>query len=232
MKNLLLLVSAAVFLFAACESIPESPVVLKTEEKNGVKTEYEIDTVKNVKHGVFKMYHADGKTVSIERQYKNDTLLGAEKLYHESGKLKFEASYTEGKYDGAFKEYFEDGKILQEGLYKADALEGEIKTYYPNGKLREKVTFAGGVENGPFEEYLEDGNIKARGTYQNGPNTEHCFLELYDESGSGEMTSKMICNGKGTCCTIWKKEEGEVDPTPACVDVVAQMKKECGQEEG
>lgn len=232
MKNLLFLLSVAVFLFAACEFTPPNGIVLKTEEKDGIKTEYEIDTFENVKHGVFKMYHADGETVSIERQYKNDTLVGAEKLYYENGKLKFEASYVDGKYDGAFKEYFEDGKILQEGLYKADALEGEIKTFYPNGKLREKVSFAGGVENGPFEEYLEDGNIKARGTYQNGPNTEYCVLELYDESGSGEMTSKMICNGKGTCCTIWKKEEGDVEPSKPCVDVVAQMKKECEQQEG
>ena len=56
-----------------------SKCVIKTEEKDGVKTEYEMDTVKGVKHGVFKIYHSDGETVSIERNYKMTPLKALKK---------------------------------------------------------------------------------------------------------------------------------------------------------
>jgi antitoxin component YwqK of YwqJK toxin-antitoxin module len=233
MKKLLFLLSAAVFLFAACENTPQSPIVMKTEEKDGVKTEYEMDTVKGVKHGIYKMYHPDGKTVSIERQYKNDTLVGTEKLYYENGKIKSEASYVDGKFDGPFKEYFEDGKIKQEGTYKADAIEGELKTYYPNGKLKEKVTMLANLENGPFEQYHENGSILAKGTFKHDGNKaqEYCLLEIYKEDGSGVLEKKMICNGKGGYCTIWKTEEGDVEPSSdLCAEIIEKMKEECGQE--
>lgn len=228
MKKLLLGLFSVALLLGACQPKEKSPIVTKTEEEDGAKVEYQLDTVKGVKEGFYKIYHADGKTVSIERNYKNDQMDGQEKVYFESGKLKVEATYAEGALEGPFKEYFEDGKVMQEGTYKANNLEGELKTYYPNGQLKDIATMSESIENGPFEEYFDNGKLKAKGTFANGKNTENCILELYKEDASGELEKKMLCNGKGMCCTVWTAKDGEQIPsTNPCKDAYEALVKAC-----
>ncbi len=230
MKKLMFVLSMAAILFVACENTPQNPIAVKKETKNGQLIEYEMDTVKGVKHGFYKIYHADNKTVFMESHYQNDTLEGSEKRYHENEQLAFEANYVKGLYEGSFKEYYEDGKVLQEGIFKAGGYEGDLKTYHPNGQLREKVVMVNGFENGPFVQYHENGKLLAKGTfkYDGKKAQEYCLLELYKEDGSGELDKKMICDGKGAYCTIWNAEEGDVEPSSdLCAEIIEKMKAEC-----
>jgi len=78
-------------------------------------------------------------------------------------------------------------------------------------------------EKGPFTEYHENGNIKTKGEYAGGARSEICILEKYDVDGKLEV--KMICNGKGVCCTIWSVKNG--DTKAKCAEVLEEIKDKC-----
>lgn len=230
MKNLIILAAAVLMIASACDNKPKSAIKVVTGEENGVLVEYQMDTVKKVKQGYYKIYYAKG-ILAAEMNYVNDTLDGVEKNYHEDGKtLKGEFVLVKGKYHGNFKYYHPNGKLAQEGKYVNHAMEGELKGYYENGQLKEVITMADTKENGPFTEYHENGKLKAKGVFKNGPNTEYCLLEIYDENG--ELKEKRIGNGRGLTCGIWTAEKGDLKPSSSlCEALLEEMKTACPQTE-
>ena len=92
--------------------------------------------------------------------YKDDKLNGVTIEYsHKTKKLDSEITYVDGRREGPFKRYHEDGKTLKaEGKYT----EGNVtyqKTYYPNGKLM-MVEEGKGFDYKVVEQYDENGNKK------------------------------------------------------------------------
>ncbi len=229
MRNLFLMALGLIILLIACKNpvTEKKSVKIVKEIKDGFVTEYEFDSIKNVKSGYFKKFYPDGK-LFIEMTYVNDSVNGVEKVYYENGKLKEEFTHKMGKYDGPFKYYFEDGKIMQEGMHVNNFIKGDLKSFYPNGQIKEIVMFEENEENGPFVEYYENGKIKAKGNYFKGPNSENCLLMEYDENG--ELISKKTCK-RGQCCTIWTKEKGDIKPdNPICIEIIKEMETECKSE--
>lgn len=145
--------------------------------------------------------------VVIERkQYANDTLDGPRIIFYDTGDTNIVEHYRAGLFEGAYRNYYEDGTLMQEGRYTDNAMEGEWKTYYPSGQLMETVTFRDNQENGPFIEYHGNGQLKAEGYYRDGDN-EDGSLKLYNENG--ELIRTMHCE-KGVCRTVWAAE-GEAE---------------------
>jgi antitoxin component YwqK of YwqJK toxin-antitoxin module len=234
MKQFIFSLLAVSIIMTACEGPAPAPepkenhIGIKKENGEDFVIEYEMDTVRNVKEGYYKIIMNNGK-VAFEQQYKNDTLVGTEKEYHANGELKSEFLVANGQYNGVFKYYFEDGKIYQEGVNVNGQIEGELETYYPNGQLKETVMMSKSIEEGPFIEYFDNGKTKTKGTYKNGK--EHCLLEMYKEDASGEVEFKKICRD-GQCCTFWSLKDGDTEPTnDLCKEVLETMKTECGIEE-
>jgi antitoxin component YwqK of YwqJK toxin-antitoxin module len=212
-------------IIAACTKKSGSAIKVVTETSQGIKAEYEMDTIRKVKHGFYRSFWPNGK-LACEMTYQNDTLVGKEKNYHENGKLSGEFFLVAGKYQGDFKYYFENGVLMQEGRHENNAINGELKTYYENGKLKEMVIMSENKEKGPFTEYYDNGKLKTKGEYAGGTNTEYCLLETFKEDGSPEK--KMICNGEGICCTIWTLEKGDAKPSSSvCEKVIDEMKEKC-----
>jgi antitoxin component YwqK of YwqJK toxin-antitoxin module len=210
---------------ASCTDKPGSAIKVVSETREGVKAEYEMDTIRKVKHGFYRSFYPNGQMAS-EMTYRNDTLVGKEKIYYENGKLSGEFFLVDGKYHGDFKYYFESGKLKQEGKYVDHAIKGELKSYYESGQLKETVIMENNLEKGPFTEYHENGKMKTKGEYAGGERSERCLLESFKEDGSAE--SKMICNGNGICCTIWTAEKGDVKPSSSlCEEVLKEMKEKC-----
>lgn len=216
----------AVLLFTACTKKPTSSIKVVTETVNELKVEYQFDSLKKVKQGYYKTFHPNGNLAS-EKTYVNDTLNGLEKEFFPTGKISGEFTWLAGKYDGDFKYYHENAKLKQEGKYVNNVMKGELKTYYESGKLKEVVTMEDSQEKGPFTEYHENGNLKAKGEFSGGAKSEICILEKYDNDG--KIESKMLCNGKGLCCTIWTVEKGDIKTqnNPLCIELLKEMKDKC-----
>ena len=52
--------------------------------------------------------------------------------------MKNERKYTNGKIDGTWVSYYENGKIKEQGTYEENLKEGVRETFYTNGKVRER----------------------------------------------------------------------------------------------
>ncbi len=66
------------------------------------------------------------------------------KGYYESGQLRLEANYKDGKQEGITKVYYEVGLLKLEGNFKDGKLHGITKGYYENGELNYVDTYKKG----------------------------------------------------------------------------------------
>lgn len=188
--------------------------VLTTKDEQGrVMQEYQLDKIRQTKHGFDKLYYPNGK-LARESTYRFGVVEGKEISYYENGQVESEITFIQGRREGAFKYFHPNGSIKQEGTYKHDGIDGECKTYYDNGKIREVVTMKDGFENGAFKEYARNsGVLAAEGIYKvdgEGIAREHGLLVIYD-SISGAPSRKMDCD-MGRCYTTWTADKGSVTP--------------------
>ena len=63
--------------------------------------------------------------------------------------------------DGAFTDYWPNGKKRAEGSYKNKKLNGLYRTYYRNGEKKSEVTYEAGQRNGPHTSWHENGRSLA-----------------------------------------------------------------------
>ncbi len=108
--------------------------------------------------------------------------------YHPNGNVAVEAPYKNGKLDGVFRSYYENGKVWQTVGYLDGVEEGFSVTYYENGSKKIKETYKNGVLSGATEEYYESGKLRRKLPYLKGQ--IHGVGKVYDEAGSmvEEMT--------------------------------------------
>ena len=73
-----------------------------------------------------------------------------------------------GKWDGPFVIYHQNGQLSAKGDYKKGEPEGPWVTYYSNGQLWLKGTYQNGDQEGPWVEYHKNGQLSYKGDYKNG----------------------------------------------------------------
>ena len=73
---------------------------------------------------------------------------------YKNGQVKSIENFKNGKLNGEFKEFFENGSLFQVGTFKNGDMKN-IKVFYENGNLK-------------FEQNLKDRKGKYRGYYPNG----------------------------------------------------------------
>jgi antitoxin component YwqK of YwqJK toxin-antitoxin module len=88
---------------------------------------------------VVKEYYDSGK-LKREENYKNGKLEGSTKSYYERGALKTEIYYKNGKAEGFAKTYFESGETYCIDTYKDDQ-QIKRKIYDIKGKLEYEQDF-------------------------------------------------------------------------------------------
>jgi antitoxin component YwqK of YwqJK toxin-antitoxin module len=101
----------------------------------------------------------DGVLISIE-EYKNDKAHGKSiTLYPDTEQAAELVNYFEGKRNGEWIKYYEDGSVLNTGFYKDDFLHGPVTFYHPNGKIHIQGRYQEGLKIGLWQTYDEDGNL-------------------------------------------------------------------------
>jgi antitoxin component YwqK of YwqJK toxin-antitoxin module len=71
---------------------------------------------------------------------------GVYKSYRENGQLLHICNYFDDKLNGEFKSYWEDGELFEIINYVNDKIEGEYKAYWGNGELCYKNYYINGVK--------------------------------------------------------------------------------------
>ena len=100
--------------------------------------------------------------------WKDGKQNGLFQMYTEDGILIDSGTFKNGERDGVTKQFYNDtGKLRVSANYKNGVLEGEFKAYYPNGNLQGEVNYVNGEMNGDFKEYHENKKIRLSGSYKN-----------------------------------------------------------------
>lgn len=206
------------------EGEPKMDLETKTTKyENGqVEEEFQVKKGTEERNGTYKLYSEDGKVLT-EKTYKNNMENGTAKDYYETGNLQQEVVFVDGKYEGEFTAYHPDGKtVKQKGTFKNNLFEGNLKTYYDNGTLKSDVAFVDGMTSGPFKEYYPNGQMSYEGIFTSvGEEDEKETGELKEYDEAGELIRRAMCFN-GTCCTVWTKEDGDLEPSsPLCADIIA-----------
>ncbi|MGL5349586.1 MAG: toxin-antitoxin system YwqK family antitoxin [Cetobacterium sp.] len=119
---------------------------------------------KNGKVKIETGYQLPYGDTNISKYYYN----GAYKEYDEDGSLVKEAYNKNGKYEGLYKKYYKNGQVMLEGSCVQGELEGIIKEYYEDRKLKLEVNLNNGLYHGTSKEYDSNGKLKELSTYENG----------------------------------------------------------------
>ena len=79
--------------------------------------------------------------------------------YHENGQLKIKRNYKDGKLEGESLWYHKNGQLESKGNFKDDKKEGEWIHYRSNGKLWRKYYYKEGKKDGKWTWYDTYGNL-------------------------------------------------------------------------
>lgn len=139
-----------------------------------------------MKNGVFKFYTKKGELEKLER-YENDVLiideastaiLDIRKEYHANGSIKEIGTYREGKKQGNFRVFDENGKEIGGQLFDNNVMVGEgmidslgrrigdWKLFYTDGKIRAQGKYVAGLREGNWTYFFTNGKQEQTGQYK------------------------------------------------------------------
>ena len=151
-----------------------------------------------------------------------------------------EGVYVNGKKEGVWRQYWNNGKVKSETTYKNNLQSGSAKIYYKNGSISEEGTWIGGKWDGSYKLYYENGNLSYEWNYVNGKREgqQKYYFEngkvLYDGSWKGGNESGVLkeYNEDGQLLAEKNYNDGKIDEgaskyyTPTAVAKTEDTKKD------
>ena len=116
-------------------------------------------------------------TLALSEEVTLDDLVERKGLYYKkftdvpfSGKVTGggQGEIKNGKREGPWVSYFDNGQLWDKGDYKNGEREGPWVSYFENGQLDSKGTWKNGKEEGPWVSYFDNGQLEKKGDYKNG----------------------------------------------------------------
>ena len=86
---------------------------------------------------------------SLRGSFRNGKKDGSWVYYHDNGRIGFKGTYKDGKSDGPWVSYHDNGQLRSKGTYKDGKSDSPWVSYHDNGQLWFKGTFKDGKEDGP-----------------------------------------------------------------------------------
>ncbi len=168
---------------------------LTTIDSGGYKIE--LSGVNSAKTGPVKLYYKDSTTIRAEGRVLNGKPDGLWRSYFEDGKIMSAVTYKDGMASGLAIFYFDGDKQTTrvELTFEEDKIVGIYREFYENGNRKAMLEFNDGVPDGDAEFYYDSGVIKIEGQYNDG--LKNGKWKHYTETG--ELINK----------EKWKKTQGE-----------------------
>ncbi len=137
--------------------------------ENG-QIESEINYKDGKKDGKWTWWYKSGQKQS-ERNYKDGELVSETKYTYcayVTCPIESEINYKDGKKDGKFTAWHENGQIEAEGNYKDGKEHGKFTWWYENGQIEVEGNYKDGKEHGKFTWWYENGQKRTEGNYKDG----------------------------------------------------------------
>lgn len=150
------------------EFLPDGTLAISLLYKNGAIVEeagqrstVEVKEVRDpngilVSSGPYK----NGLAVGIHRFYANDGTIIDAIIYTDGGiKIGQGIVDVEGRKQGAWKEFFTDGKVKNQGNYKNGLRTGDWRFYYPDGKVLQTGSYERNRPEGSWISYYQNDTV-------------------------------------------------------------------------
>lgn len=105
--------------------------------------------------------YPDGK-VELEQYFMfkdRDSILVKEIGYYPDGLKRIEGGYVEGKREGRWTYWFDNGNKWSEAHYKADTRDGKSTVWHENGRKYFEGTYRNGERTGKWRFWDDAGNL-------------------------------------------------------------------------
>jgi hypothetical protein len=159
----LILLSLITVMFSSCDLIVagiESIKTINRETKKPKKVEEEKVAKTQVKNGVKKYYHNNGKIKSIVN-YKNNKKVGVSNTFYNTGEKQYDIPYQDGKKHGKVIWYYKSGKVYRETDYKFGKKNGYQKKYWESGKLKSEMLYKDNMLSTGLKEISNTSKVKS-----------------------------------------------------------------------
>ena len=141
---------------------------------NNDNDKYNVQTNELINGTVYNFYNNPFSDfngyVKCEYNFKYGKLHGLVSFYDDyKGKyfLSNSIEYRNGKRNGFYRRWHENGQLCEETNYKEGKKNGKHFRWWENGQLKEEALFFDGKVNGEFFEYFNNGNLRFTGMYVN-----------------------------------------------------------------
>jgi antitoxin component YwqK of YwqJK toxin-antitoxin module len=115
--------------------------------------------------------------------------------YYEDGKVLAKGRFLNNQESGIWNYYYENGKEEQKGEYKNGKYNNVWTWFYFNGAVKREEEYVNGKEEGQSAEYDTSGNIIANGSYFDGEKEGEWFYKVNDFAEKGDYLGGLR-NGK------------------------------------
>jgi antitoxin component YwqK of YwqJK toxin-antitoxin module len=116
---------------------------------------------------------------------------GAWKYFNQDGSVRSAGGFSNNLEQGSWKYYYVNGRTEQTGVFKNGKADGLWKWYYNDGKLKREEEFLGGKEEGLNTEYDTLGGIISSGSYFDGQKEGEWFYKAGDYSEKGKYVGDL-----------------------------------------
>jgi uncharacterized protein len=181
------------------------------------KTKLLMPYLKGKPDGYAYEYSEDSVVISIMK-YQGGILASVDRLNRKD---------ENGKKQGVWKEFYEDGRLKEEKKFKDGEIDGYVKSYDKKGDLSNTEKFSNGkqIKNAPelakldvYKDYYDDGTMKYEGGYINGMpvGTHYHYRQKYmcdslpvaRDDTSDVMIKKYVCRNRPVPDSAIIYEEG------------------------
>jgi len=118
------------------------------------------------KEGTWLKYDKEGNLIGIT-SYLDGNISGPDIEMNNRGQVTKKQYFLDGIPHGVYGEY-KFGRALKEVNYTNGKMDGIYQEFYNNGKLQRSITYVNGVMDGPMKYYNEEGEVTLEYTYKDG----------------------------------------------------------------
>jgi len=132
------------------------------------------------KEGTWKYYSPTSKGVKVlQEDYTRDKRNGVSVEFYPDSTIAEKISYKDGRKDGPWTKYNQDGKISFSASCSNDKLNGKYEGFFDNGKTEITGNYKDDLRDGAWTMYTRDGKVKFKIEYVLGM-PQNRDLDIYE----------------------------------------------------
>jgi antitoxin component YwqK of YwqJK toxin-antitoxin module len=153
--------------------------------------------------GIHRMFNKEGKVINSFLFNDNGLKIGEGIItpegkkegpwsyFYDDGKVRSKGNYSNNLETGNWKYFFEDGKTEQLGVFKNGKFDGTWQWFYKTGNIKREEDYFEGHEEGNSIEYDSTGNVIAKGSYFDGLKEGDWYYQVGDYMEKGKYVGDL-----------------------------------------